>query len=271
MATVHPTACVDDRATLAADVVVGPWCVIQGEVRIAAGSRLISHVCIEGPVALGRNCTIFPFATIGFAAQDRRHLIDPRSPGVRLGDDNIVREGVTIHRATAGSPTTLGDRNYLMANSHVAHDCVLGSDITMANGSLLGGHVSVGDKAFLGGNSAVHQFCRVGRLAMISGSAMISKDLPPFCTLYENKRVGSLNLVGLRRAGFRDHIKPLMRAYEIFFSEDHTNVRSVELIQSEVGDDPLCAEFAQFIASSRRGLCKAGESSDAAAVEAAES
>jgi UDP-N-acetylglucosamine acyltransferase len=141
-----------------------------------------------------------------------------------------------------------------MSNSHVAHDVRMGDDNTIANGALLGGHVELADQAFLGGNSGVHQFCRVGRLAMLSGGAGLTQDLPPFCTSYDTRQIGSLNIVGLRRAGCRASIPNLRRAFSLFFRAGLSNQSAVARIEEDLGHDPLCLEFAQFIKTSKRGI-----------------
>jgi len=170
MANVHPTAIVSDEAQLGEDVEVGPWCVIEGAVTIGDGTRLQHRVTLKGPLTIGRDNQLYPNVLIGYEPQDRKYPPDRPGAGAAVGDQNILREGFTLHRATGDRPTTLGNHNYMMANSHMAHDCVVGSHCMFANGALLGGHVEVADGAILGGNACVHQFCRVGRLTMIAGN-----------------------------------------------------------------------------------------------------
>jgi len=167
-----------------------------------------------------------------------------------------VRESVTIHRATGNRPTTVGDDNFLMACCHMGHDGVVGNGCMLANSSMMGGHVELSDQVILGGNGTIHQFCRLGRLSMLSGMAGISGDIPPFCTVYRNHHVGSLNLVGLRRAGLRSHIAALKAAFDITFRGALSNESASDRIRAELGDDPLCCEFADFLRFSKRGLCK---------------
>jgi UDP-N-acetylglucosamine acyltransferase len=255
MPTIHPTAIVDPLAQLADDVHIGPHSVIQGPVTIGPRSILHHRVSLQGPMTIGSGNTFYPNTCIGFPPQHR--AIAPGSPtaGVTIGDDNIFREGVSVHTATKDHPTTIGHRNYLMVNAHVGHDSIIENDVTMANGALLGGHVHIGSNVFLGGNSAVHQFCRVGRLAMLSGVEAISSDLPPFCVCYSTKTVSSLNVVGLRRAGLRPHMSALQSAFMILYRGRHTLSRAVEMIREQYGHDPLCAELADFVASTKRGIC----------------
>ena len=252
MGQIHPTAIVDERAKLADDVIVGPWCLIEGDVELGPGCVLYERVSLRGPLKVGPGNRFYPHAVIGLEPQDRN--VNPSGHGIVIGEGNWFREGVTIHPSTSDHPTAVGDRNYLMANSHLAHDVRIGNDCNFANGVLLAGHAHVADRVTLGGNAVVHQFARIGRLSMMSGVAGIVKDLPPFCTVYRTRVVSSLNIVGLRRAGLREHIRPLKKAFEILFMSRHTNARAVERIETELGDHPLCVELAAFVRASTRGI-----------------
>lgn len=262
MPRIHPTAIVDPQAELADDVEIGPWCLIQGPVKVGPRCQLQERVSLQAPLALGAGNILHANVCIGRVPQDRKFDSVKGTGGVVIGQDNQIREGVTIHRATGSSPTRIGDRNMLMANSHAAHDVVIGNDCTLANGVLLAGHVTIEDRAILGGNAAVHQFCRVGRLSMISGGAVITKDLPPFCTVYSSRRIGSLNLVGLRRAGYREHIRPLRDAFDIYFRSHHAGPQALALITERLGHDPLCAELVAFIRASVRGIILYGRAAE---------
>ncbi|MEM1211110.1 MAG: acyl-ACP--UDP-N-acetylglucosamine O-acyltransferase [Planctomycetota bacterium] len=255
MVQIHPTAIVDPEAELHPSVEVGPFCVIGTGVRLAEGNRLMGSNYLEGPLTLGPGNTVYPHACLGYAPQDRKTEPHETGLGTVIGADNVIREGVTIHRGVRSRATTVGDRNYLMVNSHLGHDVVLGSDTMLANGALLGGHVMVGDGAVLGGNAAVHQFRRVGRLAMMSGVAALTRDLPPFCTVFQSKAVGGLNLVGLRRAGLREHIKPLQRAFDLYYRQGLASPTALERMRDELAEDPIASEFTEFIASSEDGVC----------------
>ncbi len=256
MAKIHPTAIVDDRAVLADDVEIGPWCMIEGQVRIGAGTRLLHGVTVVGPAVIGSGNTLYPTSVIGTAPQDLK--FDPSEDGVGtvIGDGNLIREGVTIHRATQNRPTTLGNDNYLMVNSHLGHDAQVGSNVMLANGALLAGHVEVGDGVILGGNAQVHQHVRLGRLSMVSGGAGMVQDVPPFCTGYIMRTISSLNLIGLRRGGLRDSVKPLEEAFRYFFKSRHTKPVALERIRSTPGlmDDPAVQEFVAFIETSKKGI-----------------
>lgn len=254
MPTIDPTAKMDPKAELADDVVIGPSCVIEGQVVIGAGTKLFGHAYLRGPLTLGADNAVYPFVTLGLAPQDRKFDAEHDGAGVVIGDRNVIREGVSIHRATSDKPTTLGDDNYLMAQSHLGHDVKLGDHCMLANCAVVGGHAVIGDHVMLGGYAGVHQFCRVGRLAMLSGHSGMGKDLPPFCTSYVMRTVGSLNLVGLRRAGYRDHVKSLQRAFDLLFRSQHANQQALALIEQDFGADPLCMELVEFVRTSKRGL-----------------
>ncbi len=262
MPQIHPTAIVDDLAQLADDVIVGPGCIISSGVKVGAATRLTHRVTLKGPLTVGIHNIFYPNSCIGFAPQDLSYDAESAGAGTVVGSHNVIREGVTIHRATKDKPTTVGDRNYLMANSHVGHDSVIHNDVVMVNGALLGGHVEIADKVILGGNAVVHQFCRAGRMAMISGLRGITKDLPPFCVCYDSRTTGSLNLVGLRRAGLRDHIPSLKKAFDIVFCQGHTRLIAADLVMENLADDPLCVEFANFVRNSKRGIVKYKARSD---------
>jgi UDP-N-acetylglucosamine acyltransferase len=208
----HPTAIVDPRAELAPGVLVGPYCVIGAGVRIGAGTRLLAHVVVEGPTALGQDNVVHPFAVLGGAPQHKRH---PAGVGSRLvvGDRNVVREHVTVHRGTEGRATTLGDDNLLMVGSHVAHDVTIGSHVTLANGAQLAGHAVVEDHATFGGLAGVAQFVRVGQSAFVAAGAMCEADVPPFVIVQGDRaRVRALNVVGLRRRGVPEESILALRA-----------------------------------------------------------
>ena len=254
MPRLHPTAQVHPDTELADDVEIGPFCVIGPRVTLGPGCRLLGSNYLHGPLTAGPRNTLYPHACLGYAPQDRK--ADPDEPGfgVTLGSDNVLREGVTIHRGIAARPTSVGDHNYLMANAHLGHDVTLGNHTMLANNALVAGHVTIGDRVVLGGGAGIQQFVRVGRLALLSGCEGVTRDLPPFCTVHHTKRVGGLNLVGLRRAGYRDHIKPLTTAFRILYKQHHTTSRAVELIRQELADDPLCQELADFVDASTRGI-----------------
>lgn len=260
MPQIHPTATVDEQAQLAEDVIVGPQCVIEGPVTIGPGTKLIAQVYLRGPMTIGANNTFYPTAVIGLEPQDWKADPDKPGKGTVIGDGNMLREGVSIHRASRDEhATTLGDRNYLMACSHVAHDCVVGNDCMFANSALLGGHCEVGDGVIMAGNSGAQQFCRIGRLSMVGGAEGITADLPPFCMVHHTKQVSALNLIGLRRAGLRAHIKPLREAFNLYYRRGIPGGKALAMIDEQL-DDILVTEFTDFIKASQRGVTGYGES-----------
>lgn len=254
MPIIHPTAIVDARAELADDVVVGPYCVIEGEVKIGPGCRMLSHAVLKGPLVMGAGNTVYPFACIGTEPQDRRMGLDYVGPGTVIGDHNFFRENATVHRGGKTRATTIGSRNYFMAYSHVAHDCLVGNDCQFANSAALAGHCEVGDRVIFGGGAGAQQFCRIGRMAFLAGNEGITKDLPPFCMVHHSKAVASLNLVGLRRGGYQQNIDNVRAAFRILYRAGLSNAAAVVRIRAELGHDPLCAELAGFVASSKIGI-----------------
>jgi UDP-N-acetylglucosamine acyltransferase len=219
VAVIHPLAIVDAAATLASDVEVGPFCTIGANVALGAGCKLISHVVIDGHTSIGARNTFFPFASIGLASQDKKYANEPTR--VLIGDDNVFRESCTIHRGTAqgGGVTTIGSRILAMAYAHVAHDCVIGDDVILANAATLAGHVRIGDFAIVGGLAAIHQFCRVGAHAMIGGCACVLQDVPPYILGNGNPfSVSGVNLEGLKRRGFdAEAIAAVRAAYKLIW------------------------------------------------------
>ncbi|MEO0631771.1 MAG: acyl-ACP--UDP-N-acetylglucosamine O-acyltransferase [Planctomycetota bacterium] len=206
MPSIHPTAIVDPKATIADDATVGPQCIISGPVTLHAGVNLIAQCHITGPVTIGARTRVYPFAAIGFEPQDYKFGPDSVTAGVTIGEDCLIREYASVHAASNDhTPTRIGDRVFMMTSSHVGHDGNIGNDVVMVSGALCGGHVTVGDKALLGGGCLVHQHCRVGTLAMMGGGVPISADLPPFMTANAGNRIGSPNLVGMKRNGFDKH------------------------------------------------------------------
>lgn len=261
---IHPTALISDTAQLADDVRVGPFAVIEGPVTIGPGCVIHPHVHLMGPLVLGANNDIGTGSVLGGAPQ---HLgYKGEQTAVEIGDNNIFREHVTVHRAMpvgvgpGTGVTRIGSRNLFMAGAHVAHDCVVGNDIVMANAALLGGHVTVGDRALISGNSAVHQFCRVGRLALLSGASGSSKDIPPFWVMQDVNYVRGLNLVGMKRAGIPSpEVIAVRKAFRIIYLTRPALPLSAALlrIEAELGQFAAVRELVEFIRTSKRGICGA--------------
>lgn len=263
---IHPTAIVAPEVQLGEGVVIGPYVVIEGKVKIGDGTRILPHCVIQGPTTIGARCVIGPAAYLG---QDGQHLTYDRSLETHLvvGDDCIVREGVTLNRATKPgieNATTIGHHCFFMANSHVGHDCKVGNHVILANGSLLGGHVTVGDRSFLGGGSAVHQFCRIGRLAIIRGTDGPTKDVPPFGATIFNQLKG-YNAIGVRRSGMsRESVQSIRAAYHAL----HTHRVQSDALQAirSLPQTPEIGELLTFITTSKRGILPSTRSSSRASV-----
>jgi UDP-N-acetylglucosamine acyltransferase len=256
VADIHPTALIDPEVEIAADAYVGPYCVLRGRVKIGPGCKLYGNAYVHGPLTMGHGNRVYPFSCLGFAPQDLKFDPTHLGSGVTIGESNVFREGFSIHRAANEHPTRVGNHNYCMANSHVGHDAVIGDHCILAHGSMIGGHAQLADGVNIGGNGGMHQFCRTGRLAMIAGQTAATQDVPPFCVMHHNRGINSLNLIALRRAGYRVHIDPLRRAFDIFFRGRHLNPVALDLIVAELGHYPLCMEFVEFIRHTRRGITK---------------
>lgn len=259
MADIHPTAIIEGDVTLADDVIVGPQCTIDGTVgpvTVGAGSELIGHIYLCGPLTIGAGNTLYPFVSLGYAPQSRD--FDPSRPGhgLVIGDHNVFREGASIHRAlTDQGPTRVGNHNYFMAYTHAGHDVRINNHCTFANGSLIAGHVIVDDQVTVGGNASIHQFCRIGRGAMLSGSMGLTRDVPPFFMLTGSNIVGSLNIVGMRRLGLpSDQIDDVRWVYRTVYRRKLTPPGRLEALQ-ERADRPIVAEYIEFLKSMKRGLC----------------
>ena len=253
MTNIHPTAIVDAHADIADDVEIGPYCTVGPFVKIDSGSRLISHVVVDGHTTMGKRNLVYPFAAIGTLAQHKRsHVEDAK---LVIGDDNTFREHVTAHVGSEvdNNITIIGNRNLFLVASHVAHDCVLGDDIVMSNNATLAGHVHVEDRAMIGGLSAVLQFCRIGKGAMIGGMCGIGQDVIPYGIVkggYEAPLAG-INLVGLRRAGVDNKlIFGLQKAYDELFAANDKNFadRVAALAENEAyKENPLVQDVIKFV------------------------
>lgn len=256
MPVIHPTASISPECELADDVSIGPYCVLTGRVRLGAGVRLIGSNYVQGPVTIGAGTIVYPFACIGFEPQDYKFKPGSPTAGVEIGQACLIREHVTIHAATNDhTPTRLGDRVFMMAVTHVAHDCRIGSRVVMVTGAGVAGHSVLEDDVTLGGGAVIHQHCRIGRLVMMSGDCAVSLDVPPFCMVNERNRVGGLNLVGLRRSGMaREHITELRRAFREALRRPMPRQAALDLLRARAEGCPPIAELVGFIERSRRGI-----------------
>ncbi len=258
---IHPTALVSPGAAVAPDAVIGPWCSVGPDVVIEAGVKLISHVVVDGHTTIGAGAVVYPFVTIGMAPQDLKYKGEPTE--TVIGPRTQIREHCTIHRGTVtGSGITrVGADCLLMAVVHVAHDCALGNNIVVANNVVMGGHVTIGDYAVIGGASALHQFVRIGRGAMIGGASGVESDVVPFSTVLGNRAwLSGLNLVGLKRRGAdRATLHRLRGAFRTLFVGDEDNAVFAERLARvrAAAEDPFVLEMLDFIeAPSRRGLIR---------------
>jgi UDP-N-acetylglucosamine acyltransferase len=259
MPQIHPTAIVMPGASLAADVVIGPYCVIGEHVVLGAGVSLKSHVVIDGRTTIGEATRIFPFASIGLEPQDLKYRGEESS--LVIGRDNTIREYVTINPGTeaGGMVTRVGDNCLLMIGAHVAHDCQIGDHVIMSNNASLAGHVVIEEYARLGGLCGVHQFVRIGRHAMIGGMSAVERDVIPYGQVMGDRaRLYGLNIVGMQRSGFsREDIQGLRSAYQCLFSDDGTfNDRVTDAAERFGGIGPVDDIIAFIRADSSRAICQ---------------
>ncbi len=255
---IHPTAVVHPRAEIAPGVKIGAYSVVGEHVRIGPDTSIDSHVVVDGWTEIGARCRIFPFASIGAAPQHIRYAGEPTR--VRMGDDNIIREFVTVHRGTVGGggETSLGNGNIIMAYTHIAHDCRVGNQVTMANASTLAGHIEVEDFAIVGGLVAIHQFVRIGCYTMVGGASAIPQDIPPYMLASGNRaKLFGLNSIGLKRHRFPENtIAALKQAYRLLFRSHLTFHKAAERVAAEIPDLPEVRHLLNFLKASKRGFCR---------------
>jgi len=255
---IHPTAIISPNAEIEEDTYIGPFCIIHDQVHIKKGTRLISNVVVEGATEIGEDCTIYPFTSIGLPPQDMKYKGE--KTGVKIGNQNTIREYITIHRASVSGDgiTSIGDHNFLMAYVHIAHDCKIGTSVIMANLATLAGHVSVEDHAVVGGLVAIHQFTRIGAYAMVGGFSGVGQDIPPFMIASGARvKLFGLNTVGLKRHGFSDSaINELKKAYKILFREKRTLKDAIKKIQEDLPYTDEIKRLIEFIQKNKRGICR---------------
>ncbi len=260
MSKIHPTALVDPAAKLADDVRIGAYCVVGPQVELASGVSLQSHVVVQGRARLGQGCQVYPFAAVGTAPQDLK--FDGEDSEIVIGENTIIREHVTLHPGTqhGGMQTRVGAGCLLMVGAHVAHDCRVGDGVIMANQATLGGHVVVEDNAFLGGLSAVHQFARIGRGAMIGGMTGVEGDVIPYGMVTGNRaQLNGLNIIGLKRRGVaRSEVQALRAAYRALFDvREQSFTERLAEVEEEYGNWPTVRNVLDFIKTdSSRSLCQ---------------
>ena len=251
-------ACVDPKANLADDVEVGPFSVVGAGVSIGAGSVVGAHAVIDGSTTIGERNRIFPFASIGLVSQDRKYGGEPVT--TTIGDDNVIREYTSIHAGTAQdrAETTIGDGNWFLAYTHVAHDCVVGNRTTWSNNAQVAGHVRVGDWAVLGAYAGVHQFCRVGEHAMLAAGAIVLQDVPPYTIVQGYPAVPKgTNSEGLRRRGFEPgQILAVRRAYKTIYREGLSLDDARAKLARDAQDEPVLAPLVAFLSDAGRGIVR---------------
>jgi len=253
--SIHPTAVIDGKAEIDSEAEIGPYVVIDGAVAIKRGTRVMAHAYLTGWTEIGEDNEIHPGAVLGAAPQDRAY--QGQESYLRVGDRNIFREHVQVHRGTAaGSATVIGSDNFLMATAHVGHNCSVGDGVILANGALLGGHVQVGNCVFLSGNCVVHQFVRIGDYALMRGLSATSRDVPPYAIIDWQHTVRGVNVVGLKRAGFDEaRVRAIRAAFRILFRPGRNLAIALkEVEQSTRASDDVTA-LLDFIKSSTRGVC----------------
>jgi UDP-N-acetylglucosamine acyltransferase len=251
---IHPTAIIHPQAKLGANARVGAYAVIDADVELGADCVVGPQVYLTGVTKIGAGNQFHAGSVIGDAPQDLKYKGEPTR--LEIGDNNVFREHVTVHRSNKlTEATVIGSNNLLMAGAHVAHNCVVGNHVILANGALLGGHATVQDRAFISGNALVHQFCRVGTLAIMQGGSAISKDLPPFTVARGVNGICGLNTIGLRRAGLSSEERlELKKLYHFLFRSG--NMLRVALVEAEkIFTTPSANIFLEFVAAAKRGVC----------------
>jgi len=258
MQTIHETAVVDPSAKIAPGVTIGPYAIIEGNVTVGPNVSIGNHCVITGNTTIGAGCQFFTGAVIGSAPQDKKHAAGKNS-FLKIGADNVFREYTTVNSGTeeGGGLTSIGDRNLFMAYSHVAHDCKIGNDCVMANLGTLAGHVTLEDRVIIGGLSGVHQFVRIGRLAIVGGCSKVVQDIPPYSMCDgDPSKVFGVNIIGLKRAQFSQAgISTLRKAFKILFHSGLIKTNAIERIQQELDVTAEVEHLIHFIKTSERGVC----------------
>ena len=257
--SVHPSASVHPQAQWDSGVKIGPYVVIGEDVTILEDTVIEAHVCLAGKTKIGKRCRFSPFSSIGTEPQDVSYRGEATC--VKIGDDNIFREFLTVHRGTVNGrgETVIGNGNYFMAYSHIAHDCLVGDNTIFLHGATIGGHVDVDDFSTVGALSGLHQFCRIGKYAFIGGNTVLTQDVLPFCRVAGARPtlLYGLNAVGLRRQGFsRERIKALKDMFKIVFYSELNTSQAIERIKKEFPADGDRDEIISFIQNSKRGIVK---------------
>ncbi|MCY3759228.1 MAG: acyl-ACP--UDP-N-acetylglucosamine O-acyltransferase [Acidobacteria bacterium] len=257
--SIHPTAVVSSKASLGEEVSIGPYAILEDDVVLGDHCRVDAHTVIQGPTRVGAHCHFFPFCSIGFPPQDLKYRGERTE--LVIGDHNTFREYVTVNRGTTGGGgrTSIGNHNFVMAYSHIAHDCSLGDHVLLANAATLAGHVTIADHATVGAFSGVHQFCRVGVYGFVGGYSVITKDVLPYSktvSAREAKNYG-VNVIGLERRGFSaDSIRTIRAAYRVLLQSGLNTSQALDQLKQELAGRPEVQALIDFIQTSERGIIK---------------
>ncbi len=258
MKGVHSTSIIKGEVEIGKDVYIGPYSVIEGKIKIGDGTYIDSHVVIKGNVKIGKNNKILSGARIGFPPQDVKYKGEDTE--IIIGDNNVIREFVTIHKATGeGEKTIIGNGNFLMAYSHIAHNCKIGNEVIIVNGAQLGGHVEVEDYAFISSLCLIHQFVRIGKYVMLGGGTHVKKDIVPYALCYgtPDAEIKGINSIGLRRRGFKgERLLNIKRAFKILFFRDLNTTQAIEKLKNEFEGNEDIEHLINFIEGSKRGITK---------------
>ncbi|MDF1751665.1 MAG: acyl-ACP--UDP-N-acetylglucosamine O-acyltransferase [Verrucomicrobiales bacterium] len=252
---IHPTAVVDSKAELGADVKIGPYCVIYAGAKIGDGCWLQNHVTVEGPSEIGPKNKFYAYTSIGQQTQDLKYEAEPTY--LKIGEGNTFREFCTVNRATSPNDyTIIGSHGNFLAYSHIGHDCIVGDHVIFSNNGTLGGHVIMGDHAILGGLTAVHQFCKIGAHVITGGCSKIVKDIPPFMMADGNPaKVRAHNAIGLQRRGFSDEaVASIKESFKILYRQNNTTTQALEKLEAIESRTAETQALIDFVKSSDRGI-----------------
>jgi UDP-N-acetylglucosamine acyltransferase len=258
--SIHPTAIIDGSCEISAEAEIGPYCIIGPDTKIGAGTILDAHIFVQGWTTIGERCRFYPHISVGTDPQDLKYKGELTR--LKIGNDNVFREFVTLNRGTRGGHgiTTIGNSNFLMAYSHVAHDCIVGDNVIMANAATLAGHVTIGDHAQVGAFSAVHQFCRVGPHAFIGGFSVVTRDALPFVKtvgVRNEAKIYGINSIGMQRKGFSaQSIAELKQVYRICFRSEMNTGDALRKAKEQQWTAPEVATLIEFMESSERGFVR---------------
>ncbi len=252
---IHPTAIVDKKAQLDTSVEIGPWTVIEGNVKIASGVKIMGRCNVFSGTEIGENTVVHPGAVLGNEPQDK--AFTGAESFTRIGKNTIIRENVTVHRGTGeGTVTVIGDNNFIMVAAHIGHNCTTEDDVIIVNNALLAGHVYVEKGAFISGGVVFHQFCRIGRYAMIGGFSGVNKDVPPYMIVRGPSAIRGVNVIGLKRARIApENRKEIKEAYSVLYLSENSQEEALKKLKRDFNSEEI-VHLVAFIENSKRGICK---------------